>query len=96
MRKILFDINPIIIVVAGKVQGVGFRYSAKQAALEHNIKGFVKNLDDGKVYIEAEGTQENMDAYIIWCKSGPRWAIVSDISITKGEVKHFTSFDIRS
>ncbi len=84
----------ITIVVTGKVQGVGFRYSAKRAALEHTIHGFVKNLDDGSVYIEAEGTQENIDTYIIWCKSGPRYALVKDIAITKGEVKHFTSFDI--
>ena len=84
----------ITIVVTGKVQGVGFRYSAKRTAFEHTINGLVKNFDDGSVYIEAEGTQENIDTYIIWCKSGPRYALVKDIAITKGEVKLFTSFDI--
>jgi len=43
------------ITVKGRVQGVGFRYSAMEAAEELGIKGFVRNMPDGSVYIEAEG-----------------------------------------
>ena len=82
------------ITISGKVQKIGFRFSAMQYAAENHITGFVKNLENGLVYIEAEGTQEYIDNYIEWCKTGPPWAVVKEISVETGEVKNFTSFDI--
>jgi two-component system LytT family response regulator len=41
--------------ITGRVQGVGFRYSARSLASSLGIKGFVRNLPNGEVYIEAEG-----------------------------------------
>lgn len=48
----------------GRVQGVGFRYSALQAAREFEVAGFVTNLPDGRVCLEAEGAPEEVDAFI--------------------------------
>jgi acylphosphatase len=48
----------------GRVQGVGFRYSALQAAKEFDVSGFVSNLPDGRVHLEAEGRPEEVDAFI--------------------------------
>jgi acylphosphatase len=48
----------------GRVQGVGFRYAALQVAREFEVAGFVSNLPDGRVVVEAEGTREEVDAYI--------------------------------
>lgn len=57
--------------VTGHVQGVGFRWSAVRAARNLGIKGLVKNLSDGTVYLEAEGSREQLNAYLEWCKNGP-------------------------
>ncbi len=48
----------------GRVQGVGFRYAALQAAMEFEVAGFVTNLADGRVHLEAEGTQAEVEAFI--------------------------------
>ncbi len=48
----------------GRVQGVGFRYCAFQVAREFDVAGYVSNLPDGRVIVEAEGTKEEVDAFI--------------------------------
>lgn len=48
----------------GRVQGVGFRYCALQVAREYEVSGYVSNLPDGRVIVEAEGTREEVDAFI--------------------------------
>ena len=57
--------------ITGRVQGVGFRWSAANEAISRGITGFVRNLSDGSVYIEAEGSWEQVNAFIEWCKQGP-------------------------
>lgn len=82
------------ITVAGRVQGVFFRASTKTSADHLNIKGLVKNLPDGTVYIEAEGEEKDLDQFIKWCGQGPKAARVERCDVTEGEVKGFTSFVI--
>jgi acylphosphatase len=65
-----------------------------ETASQLNIYGFVKNLPDGAVYIEAEGSEENIEAFISWCRHGPPWAHVDTIEIVKTELQHFTVFEI--
>jgi acylphosphatase len=48
----------------GRVQGVGFRYAALQVAREFEVSGFVSNLPDGRVVLEAEGTAQEVEAYL--------------------------------
>jgi len=48
----------------GRVQGVGFRYAALQVAREFEVSGFVTNLSDGRVLLEAEGRPDEVAAYI--------------------------------
>lgn len=69
----------VTINVYGKVQGVGFRFYTHRKALELDIKGYVQNQPDGSVYIEAEGEEENVDLFLIWCNDGPAWARVSQL-----------------
>jgi acylphosphatase len=48
----------------GRVQGVGFRYAALQVAREFEVSGFVSNLPDGRVVLEAEGTPQEVEAFL--------------------------------
>lgn len=48
---------------SGRVQGVGFRYSTLQTAKEYAVSGFVRNLDDGRVLLVAEGEQTEVQAF---------------------------------
>ncbi|MBB2478998.1 acylphosphatase [Bacillus sp. APMAM] len=58
------------IIATGKVQGVGFRFTVQQKAISLEITGWVKNLPDGTVEIEAEGTKEQLDKFIQTMKKG--------------------------
>jgi len=46
---------------SGHVQGVGFRYTAQNVALSHNVQGYVRNLPDGRVELVMEGDEQEMD-----------------------------------
>jgi acylphosphatase len=83
------------ILVSGKVQGVFFRASAKEAADQLGVKGFAQNQPDGSVVIEAEGTEENLKQFVDWCRQGPPRAQVAHLDIQEGEVKNFEQFEIK-
>jgi len=51
-------------VFSGHVQGVGFRYTAMHVAMEYEVAGYVANLADGRVQLEAEGRREEVAAFI--------------------------------
>ncbi|MBI2967045.1 MAG: acylphosphatase [Bacteroidetes bacterium] len=80
--------------VFGSVQGVWFRASAKELAGELNINGIAKNEMDGSVYIEAEGSPENLQEFISWCKRGPERALVSKMDYTEAPLKRYNGFRI--
>jgi len=84
-----------MIIVSGKVQGVGFRYSALKKANELGIKGYIRNKSDGTVYIEIEGEPETLDFFIVWCKNGPSWAQVNDVYYEDIPLSNFVSFEIK-
>jgi acylphosphatase len=73
-------IKRISIAVSGKVQGVFYRVSTEKKANEIGLTGFVRNEPDGKVYIEAQGTEEQLDEFVKWCKRGPERAKVDEIT----------------
>jgi acylphosphatase len=83
------------IQIFGRVQGVGFRYSARQAARIYGIKGYVRNMSDGSVYIEAEGPEKNMAEFVRWCREGPDFAYIDHINAIDGSLKNYESFEVR-
>lgn len=88
-------IKHIDISVSGKVQGVFFRVSAKEEAEKLGISGYAKNMNDGTVYIEAEGEEAALKGFVEWCKSGPTHAEVKDISAKEShEVNGFEGFGV--
>jgi len=58
------EIHHETVFFSGRVQGVGFRYTALQVAKEFEVTGCVKNLPDGRVLLEAEGTPQTVKAYV--------------------------------
>ena len=67
------------IVIRGKVQGVGFRWFARVAARRLELKGWVRNLDDGSVEVAAAGPRESLDMFRRQLTEGPDGARVESI-----------------
>lgn len=78
--------------VSGRVQGVGFRWETRAKALELGLCGWVRNLPDGGVEAEFEGTTAALDAMEAWCGQGPRLALVDSVKSMResGMPKHGT------
>lgn len=83
------------ITVEGYVQGVGFRYFVNKQAQICGVKGFVKNLYNGNVYIEVEGDDTRTTRFIRTCYQGPSHARVNNVEVETGELKNFTTFQVK-
>lgn len=70
------------IIIKGRVQGVGFRYFAKQKADEIGITGWVRNLPNGFVEIEAYGTPDRLEIFTDWMKTGPARSRIDSVTST--------------
>jgi len=66
-------------VVAGKVQGVGFRWSTRGKARQLGVTGWVRNCVDGRVEGEASGTKNAIAALLEWLRTGPPGARVDSV-----------------
>lgn len=69
------------LLISGIVQGVNFRYYTNEKALQLNLKGWVKNLNDGRVEILVEGDDEAVDELVAWSHQGPSLAQVDDVVV---------------
>lgn len=81
-------------IVEGRVQGVGFRQWTCRNAQTLGLTGWVRNLEDGRVELIAEGRQEEVDALLEDLKQGPPLAKVSQVTqeltdLTQPEFAHF-------
>lgn len=85
----------VILTISGRVQNVGFRYHTHESAKKHAISGFVKNEYNGTVYVEAEGEEENLDQFILWCQTGPRWARVDKVNTQEMPLQNFEGFTVK-
>ena len=82
------------LVIEGKVQGVGYRYSAKIKAESLYIRGSVKNMHDGTVFVTAQGEKEAVEKFLRWCYKGPPGAVVKNIEKVHGKTEDFSEFSI--
>ena len=69
------------LIVSGEVQGVGFRYFARNHALALNLKGLIHNKPDGTLEITAQGEKEKLEKFIAECKKGPYHARIKKIEV---------------
>jgi acylphosphatase len=84
-----------LITIEGRVQHVGFRYSARNMAQKLAVTGEARNLPDDNVYIEAEGEEADVYRFIEWCRQGPPLAKVIKVKIQDGTCMNHTGFTIR-
>ena len=65
--------------ISGDVQGVGYRFFAQRAAARHQVVGYVRNLDDGRVETLAEGPPHNIESFKNDLATGPRFGSVDHV-----------------
>ena len=86
----------IHIFVTGRVQGVFFRQSTKVMAIKNNVKGWVRNLDDGRVEIVGEGVIQDIENLTQWCQTGPANSRVDEFELSEENVTdEFENFEVR-
>jgi acylphosphatase len=81
-------------VIQGRVQGVGFRYSARGQASRLGISGFARNREDGSVEVEIEGDETSVETMLAWLDSGPHGADVTSVTVSDREPAGDTEFRI--
>ncbi|QQS22769.1 acylphosphatase [bacterium] len=83
----------VSITVHGKVQKVGFRFSAIEKALEWNLVGVVKNYDNDKVQIEVEGELDDLQKFLKWCHVGPQGSKIDKVDyVSTEELQNYETF----
>lgn len=83
------------VYVSGIVQGVFFRSQTAMMAYRLNVRGWVRNLRDGRVEALFEGEKEGVDGMLKYCRRGPAGAVVEDVEISWEEYKgEFSRFSI--
>ena len=80
------------LMIAGRVQGVSFRYHTCRVAQELGITGWVRNRLDGSVEAMVSGAPDAVEKMIEWARHGPRRAVVTGIEIEESSGS-FSSFD---
>ena len=72
--------------VSGQVQGVGYRYFARDAAEKIGLGGYVRNLLDGRVEVYAIGSRPQLDHLVAELRRGPRHAFVEDVAVEDADL----------
>ena len=73
----------VSVIVQGRVQGVGYRASARRRAQELGLTGWVRNRWDGTVEALLEGAANAVDEMVAWCRVGPPAAGVTDVELAE-------------
>jgi acylphosphatase len=68
-------------IVSGRVQGVSFRVATCREARRLGVAGWVRNLPDGTVELEAEGDASRVAELLAWCEHGPPAARVARVAV---------------
>ena len=84
----------IRLYVTGTVQGIFYRAFVKENAEKLNVKGFVRNLEDGRVEVFLEGNPEEIKKIIELCKKGPKHSIIKNIEEKVERFQDFKTFKI--
>lgn len=84
----------IRIYLSGSVQGIFFRKYIEEKANELRIRGFVRNLEDGRVEVLIEGKDENVNSMLEVCKRGNQHTKIVDIQFQELKNQGFKEFKV--
>ena len=82
------------VLIKGRVQGVGFRWSCRRMAEASGLAGWCRNLPDGRVEACFEGDPAAVEAAVAWCREGPSSAIVTSVDVTPEMPRGERGFDL--
>ncbi len=82
------------IYIDGTVQGVFFRAFIKENAERHNVKGFIRNLESGKIEVFLEGDSDGVNKMIELCEKGPKHAQIRNVQIKPERFQDFKVFKV--
>jgi len=82
------------IYITGSVQGIFFRQFIKNNADKYNLKGYVRNLEDGRVEIFVEGNIDSVESMTSVCKRGPPHAQIRNVEEKDEKFQDFKEFKI--
>jgi len=80
--------------IDGTVQGIFFRQFVKDNADRYDLRGFVRNLEDGRVEIFVEGESDNVDKLIELCRKGPKYSQIRNVEIKEEKLQDFKEFKV--
>lgn len=80
--------------IDGTVQGVFFRMFVKENAERYNVKGFVRNLEDGRIEVFLEGNADDVNKMIELCRKGPKHAQIRKVEIKLERFQDFKVFKV--
>jgi len=84
----------IRLYITGTVQGVFFRTFIKSNAEKYNVKGFTRNLEDGRIEVFLEGDADNVNKMIEICKQGPKHSQIKHVEEKSEKFQGFNTFKI--
>lgn len=79
--SIIVHMSQAKLLITGRVQGVFYRHSTREKARELGLRGWVRNLPDGRVEALAVGDRAKIEALINWCKIEPPSAHVEGVAV---------------
>ncbi|MEK6925752.1 MAG: acylphosphatase [Nanoarchaeota archaeon] len=80
--------------ITGTVQGIFYRSFVKENAEKLNVKGFVRNLEDGRVEVFLEGDPDPVNKMIELCKQGPKHSQIKNIELKEEPFQGFKVFKV--
>jgi len=83
------------VVVRGRVQGVFFRDSTRERARDEGVAGWVANRGDGAVEAVFEGSAQDVERMVEFCRSGPSSADVDDVEASDEPAEGLEGFQVR-
>jgi acylphosphatase len=90
------EVQAYVFIVSGMVQGVGFRWFAEREASKRSVRGYVRNLDDGRVEILAQADAARLEEFRERIQSGPSASRVDRVEVREVDVdRELLSFRIR-
>jgi acylphosphatase len=84
----------IRLYISGTVQGVFFRAFIKENAERYNVKGFVRNLEDGRIEVFLEGNSEEVNKMVEICKKGSKHSMIRKVEEKPERFQDFKTFKV--